>query len=127
MMNSLFAGDASTIPGHYSHLAHGPAVGNPSLGFTHVMNQEKIEVVNKFSLLSYLCPKPCFKYSVEPCTPIDSIMVKERNFKLDFRLVSKEDNSLLENTPEGLYLEFKLYSAENPPKQIEFNTCGRGL
>lgn len=86
---------------------------------------EKIEVVNKFSLLSYLCPKPCFKYMVEPCVPIDSVMVKERNFKMDFRLVSKDDNSLLQQSPEGLYLEFKLYSAENPPKQIEFNTCGK--
>lgn len=27
----------------------------------------------------------------------------------------------------GLFLEFKLYSAENPPKPIELNTCGKAV
>jgi hypothetical protein len=42
---------------------------------------DKIEILNKFSLLQYLYPSPKFEYEIEPTEPVDPIFVKERNFK----------------------------------------------
>jgi hypothetical protein len=42
---------------------------------------EKMEVLNKFSLISYLYPKASFKYRIEPVTSIEPVFVKERNFR----------------------------------------------
>lgn len=91
---------------------------------TPASNLDKIENINKFSLLAFLCPKQNFRYSIEPSAPLDINFVKERNFRADFKIVDKEAKSLLTNH-QGIFLEMKLYSAENPPKVIEFNTCGR--
>ena len=85
---------------------------------------DKMESINKFSLLNFICAKATtFTYSIELSTPLESTFVKERNFKADFKLVNKE-NGRLADFKLPLFLEMKLYSAENPPKSIELNTCG---
>lgn len=42
-------------------------------------------------------------------------------------MVNIEDGTILPAEMSGLFLEFKLYSAENPPKPIELNTCGKAV
>lgn len=41
--------------------------------------------------------------------------------------MEKETERPLSHQVKGLFLEFKLYSAENPPKQIDLNTCGNSI
>lgn len=94
-------------------------------------SSEKMDSLNKCSLLNYLTGKTDFDYSIELAQPHDPVFVKERNFKysfIDYRMsfkIVKKGDALSTNSPiDELYLEFKLYSAENPPKLIESNNSG---
>lgn len=98
-----------------------PVAGSSKEGFAQ---PEKFDVLNKFTLLSYLSPKTTFGYSLELSTPLEATFVKERNFKADFKIVDKKTGKVL-NSSAPIFLEMKIYSSENPPKQIELNTCGR--
>ena len=81
-------------------------------------------MLNKFTLLNYLSPKSTFGYSLELSAPLEATFVKERNFRADFKIVEKATGKLWAAAPP-VFLELKVYSSENPPKQIELNTCGR--
>ena len=71
-----------------------------------------------------MSPKSTFGYVLELSAPLEATFVKERNFKADFKIVEKASGKVL-TTATPIFLEMKIYSSENPPKQIELNTCGR--
>jgi hypothetical protein len=43
---------------------------------------------------------------------------------MQFKIVNKSTGEEIADDLTGLFLELKLYSSENPPKQIEVNTSG---
>jgi len=64
-----------------------------------------------------------FLYKIVLKNPLPLPLVKERNFKLDLELVDYKTNEPVRNMKKFVVL-ISIYSSENPPKLLEFNTAG---
>lgn len=64
-----------------------------------------------------------FKYRIVLKNPIVQPLVKERNFRLNLALVDIQTGEVVKNSSK-IFLLISVYSSENPPQLVEYNTAG---
>ena len=87
------------------------------------INSQKNESTTPTMLIEFLYSENYnFSHSIRLLTAPPSPVYKERAFSFSVEIIDQSEE--ISRIDQTLILELKLFTSENPPKQVEFNTSG---